>query len=55
MLYPVKVFDKNGKLKRVIKIEEIKQDYWKRKPHGFVSFGRGKPNEPTSGYKKTKL
>ena len=28
MLYPVKVFDKHGKLKRIIPKEELEEEFW---------------------------
>ena len=28
MIYPVKVFDKNGNLKRIISAEELREHFW---------------------------
>ena len=57
MLYPVRVFDKHGKLKRTITVKELKEDYWKNinKNKGFTSFGKGKPNEFTPDYKQNEI
>jgi hypothetical protein len=54
----VKVFDKNGKLKRIIPTAELKQAQSTNKLclktfKRFTSFGKGKPNELTAEHKKT--
>ena len=57
MLYPVKVFDKHGQLKRTITVKELKDNHWNNinKTRGFTSFGKSKPNELTAEYKKNKI
>ena len=32
MLYPVKVFDKEGNLKRIISTEKLQSQFWEMKP-----------------------
>jgi hypothetical protein len=58
MLYPVRVLDKDGKLKKIIEVSDLYKDYWKKittNGKGFTSFGKGKPDEFTPEHKKNKI
>jgi|TARA_R110002020_G_scaffold287486_2_gene502939 hypothetical protein len=52
MLHPVRIYDKNGKLKKTIPVEQLNKDYWNNinKSKGFTSFGKSKKHELTRTY-----
>ena len=54
MLHPVKIFDKDGVIKKIISVNDLNEDYWKNinKSKGFTSFGKSKKDDLTSDYKK---
>lgn len=57
MIYPMKVFDKNGKLIKIMPSKELKKEYWDKYWEGETSRSftstkilRNKPEQKKSNY-----